>query len=80
MDIWLRVFYENVPHEDERQQEFGRLLKQCFKLGLKKTLYDEIHKFNKDRVKAIYGYLVGHTSYNELEEVVDESNGLSENQ
>lgn len=78
MDVWLRVFFENVPHEETRQQEFGRLLKQCFKLGLEKSLYDQIHKFNKNRVKAIHGYLIGLTSYDELEDVINESDGLSE--
>lgn len=79
MDIWLRIYFENVPpHEHVRQQEFGRLLRQCFDLGLEKNLYDAILKFNKDRVKAIHGYLLGLTSYSALEEVVKESDGLSE--
>jgi hypothetical protein len=79
IDLWLRVFFENTPHDEKtRQQEFGRLLKQCFKLGLDKTLYDQIFKFNKDRVKAIHSYLIGLTTYDELNDVVAESDGLSE--
>jgi hypothetical protein len=79
LDLWLRIYFENRPHnEKKRDQEFGRLLKQCFKLGLDETLYDKIHKFNKDRVKAIHGYLIGVTTYEELNSVVAESEGLSE--
>jgi hypothetical protein len=78
MDLWLRIYFENVPHENDRQQEFGKLLRQCFDLKLEKVLYDTILKFNKDRVKAIHGYLIGLTSYTELENVVKESDGLSE--
>lgn len=79
MDLWLRIFFENRPNAGEkREQEFGRLLKQCFKLGFDKGLYDKVHKFNKDRVKAIHGYLIGMTSYEDLNKVVTESEGLSE--
>lgn len=79
MDLWLRVYFENVPpHGNVRQQEFGRLLRQCFELGLEKSLYDAILKFNKDRVNAIHGYLLGLTSYSVLDKVVEESDGLSE--
>jgi len=78
MDIWLRVYFENTPHQEARQQEFGRLLKQCLRLGLDKGLYDCIYKFNKDRVKAIHGYLVGVMKYDDLAEVIAESDGLSE--
>jgi hypothetical protein len=78
LDIWLRVFYENRPHEAPRQREFGRLLRQCFDVGLEKDIYDQILKFNDDRVRAIHGYLVGRIGYNELDAVVAESDGLSE--
>lgn len=78
MDIWLRVYFENTSHHEVRQQEFGRLLKQCLNLGLDKDLYDRIYRFNKDRVKAIHGYLVGVMRYEDLSTVVAESDGLSE--
>lgn len=78
MDLWLRVYFQNVPHQEQRQQEFGRLLKQCLQLGFDKVLYDRIYKFNKNRVKAIHGYLVGAMKYGDLESVVAESDGLSE--
>jgi hypothetical protein len=78
IDLWLRVFYENPPHREPRKREFGRLLKQCLKQGLEKTLYDRIHTFNGDRVKAIHGYLIGLTAYDELRGVVEKSEGLSE--
>lgn len=77
MDLWLRVFYENTPHTEGREREFGRLLKQCLKQGLSKDLYDRIHQFNKDRVRAIHGYLVGHIAYDQLTSVTEESDGLS---
>jgi hypothetical protein len=78
IDLWLRVFYENTPHQEPRQREFGRLLKQCLKQGLEKNLYDRIHAFNGDRIKAIHGYLIGVTTYEELRVVVETSEGLSE--
>jgi hypothetical protein len=78
LDLWLRVFFENTPHSVAREREFGRLLKQCLKQGLDKNLYDRMHKFNRNRTKAIHGYLIGTTTYPELEVVVRESEGLSE--
>ena len=78
MDIWLRIYFENTPHQSLRQQEFGRLLKQCLDAGLDKELYDRLHRFNKGRVRAIHGYLVGKMRYSDLSLVVDESDGLSE--
>lgn len=78
MDIWLRIYYENTPHQEERKQMFGPLLKQCLHQGLDKSLYDRIFKFNKDRVDAIHGYLVGKMKYDDLTTVVAESDGLSE--
>jgi hypothetical protein len=78
MDLWLRVFYQNTPHTEPRQREFGRLLTQCMKLGLAKDLYDRILEFNKNRIRAIHGYLVGLVAYEQLGAVVAESDGLSE--
>lgn len=78
LDRWLRIYYENVPHQEPREREFGRLLKQCLKLGLEKSLYDRIQKFNKKRVHAIHGYVLGSIAYEELYVVVAESDGLSE--
>lgn len=78
MDIWLRVYYENTPHSEKREREFGRLLKQCLKQGLRKDLFEKIHQFNRDRVKAIHGYLVGLIAYDQLDNVIKESDGLSE--
>lgn len=78
LDLWLRAFFENTPHKAAREREFGRLLKQCLKQGLDKNLYDRIHKFNRNRIKAIHGYLIGITTYPELGVVVGESEGLSE--
>jgi hypothetical protein len=78
LDLWLRIFFENTPHQEKWQREFGRLLKQCLTHGFGKTLYDRIHRFNRHRVKAIHGYVVGVTTYQEIAAVVDESEGLSE--
>lgn len=78
MDLWLRVYFENIPNDCVREREFGRLLRQCFDLGLDKTLYDSISKFNKQRVNSVHGYLLGKVLYSELLAVVEESDGLSE--
>ena len=78
LDLWLRAFFENTPHKVVREREFGRLLKQCFKQGLDKSLYEDIHQFNRNRIKAIHGYLIGITTYTELGVVVGKSEGLSE--
>ncbi len=78
MDVWLRVYFSNTNQEEKREREFGRLLKQCFKAGLDKHLYDAILQFNKHRVDAIHGYLIGVTSYEVLSEVLEESDGLAE--
>lgn len=78
LDLWLRIFFENTPHQEARQREFGRLLKQCLTQGLDKTLYDRIHKFNGHRVKVMHGYLIGLTTYQEIGAVTEESEGLSE--
>lgn len=78
MDIWLRTFFENSPHEERRRREFGGLLDQCLSLGLDKDIYSRINTFNKHRIKAIHGYLVGLMKYADLEAVVAESDGLSE--
>ena len=78
IDVWLRIFFENKPHTGEREREFGRLLRQCFELGLDKNLYDRLVQFNKERVKAIHGYLLGLIAYERLRDVVAESDGLAE--
>jgi hypothetical protein len=67
LDVWLRVFFENTPHHGRRKREFGWLLEQCLNQGLDKKLYDRIARFNEDRVKAIRGYLIGLTTYAEIE-------------
>lgn len=78
LDLWLRVFFENVPHRGTRERGFGRLLKQCLTSGLDKDLYDRIHDFNAHRVNAIHGYLIGVTTYIKIGAVVRQSEGLSE--
>ena len=78
MDMWLRIFFENTPHHEKRQQEFGRLLKQCLHKGLNKLLYDKIYKFNKERVNAIHGYLIGALKYDDLTKIISTTDGLSE--
>ncbi len=78
IDVWLRIYYENTSHTERREREFVKLLKQCLKQGLPKYVYDRIHQFNKERVKAIHGYLAGLIAYDQLSVVVSESDGLSE--
>jgi hypothetical protein len=78
LDLWLRIFFENKPKDEPRQREFVRLLKQCLKQGFDKSLYDRILKFNRERVDAIHGYLIGAINYEKIASVIEESNGLSE--
>lgn len=78
IDLWLRVYFENTPHTEKRQRYFGRLLEQCLKQGLEKRIYDRILEFNRHRVNAIHGYLVGKMQYEHLAGVISESDGLAE--
>lgn len=74
MDYWLRIYFVNKSgNDDKRKREFGALLDQCKELGLDSDLYKEIDEFNKNRVKAIHGFVVGLIRYNELEEIAAKS-------
>ena len=77
-DMWLRTYFENSGPKEERQREFGRLLRQCFEQGLHKALYDRLARFNKARIQAIHGFMVGSIAYGDLQTVVTDSDGLSE--
>lgn len=67
IDFWLRVFFVNrASYDEQRGKEFGKLLKQCNRLGLDNELFQELQEFNKLRIKAIHGYVVGATYYEEL--------------
>lgn len=77
IDFWLRVYFYNVPENTEsREREFGRLIKQCFKLGLDKRIYDSLLRFNKHRVEAIHGFMIGTISYEKIEEVAVEADKI----
>jgi hypothetical protein len=77
IDFWLRVFFSNrAPSGQAREREFGRLLKQCFDLGLSDAIYRRLKAFNKQRIDAIHGYVVGSTSYDALKAVAVESDVL----
>lgn len=80
LDLWLRIYFDNVEKPSspkvKREREFGRLLRQCFELGLEKRLYDKINLFNAKRIKAIHGYLVGSIAYKEVEKAVTDSDDL----
>jgi len=78
IEMWLRVYYNNVPHKESRQQEFGRFIRQCFDAGLDKKIYDKLVKFNKDRRTAIHGYLLGEMKYDDFSVTVADSDGLAE--
>lgn len=78
MDVWLRIYFSNTNQTEKRERDLVKLLKQCFKAGLDKDIYDSILKFNKHRVEAIHGYLLGLTSYEVLSGVLDDSDGLAE--
>lgn len=75
MDYWLRYYYVNKnTSKDKRKREFGALLEQCYKVcGLDKELYMEMKEFNRKRIEAIHGYVVGHIKYDDLEEVARNS-------
>lgn len=78
MDFWLRVYFVNCASEGaQRQREFGRLLDQCKELGFDRALYARLREFNQHRVNAIHGYVVGRTTYDQLESVVAESRAHS---
>jgi hypothetical protein len=77
IDFWLRIYFYNVPdNTEQREREFGRLIKQCFRLGLEKSIYDKLVTFNKHRVDAIHGFMIGTISYEKIEEVATEADEL----
>ena len=77
IDFWLRVFFSNRSSPGQtRQREFGRILKQCFELGLSEAIYRRLKAFNRQRIDAIHGYVVGSTSYEALRPVAVESDVL----
>ena len=74
IDFWLRIYFYNVPdNTEQREREFGRLIKQCFRLGFEKCIYDKLVTFNKHRVDAIHGFMIGTISYEKIEEVAIEA-------
>lgn len=78
VDYWLRIYFRNTRNKGEqRQREFGRFLEQCKKLGLDNSLFTKLREFNKHRVNAIHGYVIGRTTYETLEPIVAESKKLS---
>ena len=78
IDFWLRVFFVNRCAEGQtRKREFGALLDQCKGLDLDQEIYEKLKAFNKHRINAIHGYVIGKTTYKELEPVVKESKKLS---
>jgi hypothetical protein len=77
IDFWLRVYFANRASVCEiREREFGRLLKQCLDLGLPEALYTKLKAFNKSRIDAIHGYVVGSASYEALQTVAGDSDRL----
>jgi hypothetical protein len=77
IDYWLRIYFVNHPaSKPPRRKEFGALVNQCHELGLSDELYDRLQAFNKHRVNAIHGHVVGATSYDILDPVATESDGL----
>lgn len=77
IDFWLRMYYSNrAPKGSVREREFGRLIKQCFDLGMPESLYLRLKTFNARRVDAIHGYVVGSTSYDALVPVAEATERL----
>ncbi len=75
IDFWLRIYF--VAHStDRRRREFGALIEQCASVGLSQSLHLRLNDFNRHRINAIHGYVVGTTSYQALEAVVTDSDSL----
>ncbi len=78
MDYWLRIYFvENALPDSKRDREFGRLLEQCSQLGLEPGLVSRLREFNKSRIAAIHGFVVGHVRYPALEATARASQSLS---
>ena len=72
IDYWLRLYLENSDPQIQRDREFGRLIRQARQVGLPSKIYDKLISFNNTRKDAIHGYIVGTTSYDEIEkEAID---------
>jgi hypothetical protein len=77
IDFWLRVYFANrAPAGEKREREFGRLLTQCHELGIAQDLYLRLTAFNKRRIDAIHGYVIGTISYEQLMPVAADSDRL----
>jgi hypothetical protein len=77
MDYWMRVYFSNRASEGQtREREFGRLLRQCLDLAMPQALYARLIDFNKKRIDAIHGYVVGNTSYSALRKVAADCESL----
>ncbi len=77
IDYWLRIYFVNHPSSvSPRKKEFGALVEQCRELGLSNELYQRLRAFNRHRINAIHGYVVGATSYQDLDPIVKESDCL----
>jgi hypothetical protein len=77
IDYWLRVYFVNkAPVGYIRRKEFGRLLNQCREFGLGINLFNKLRVFSENRINAIHGFIVGRTDYENLKDVVFESESL----
>lgn len=78
IDFWLRIYFVNrAPCGSQRPKEFGRLLNECHQRGLKGALHGELVGFNKKRIDACHGFVVGRTDYERLEDVTENSKTLA---
>lgn len=78
IDYWLRVYFVNKAKlAKKRGKEFGLLLGQCKNLGFDQGLYEKLLIFNKHRINAIHGFVVGKILYEKLNAVVTESKPLT---
>lgn len=80
LDFWLRVYIRNADQEVVVvRREFGNLLKMAKKLGLPSDIWKQVDDFNKDRVKAIHGFLLGKVSLDDLEPIAKGSSVIVTN-
>ena len=81
-DFWLRMYWaakspKGKIFSPDDKRTFGMLIKDCACLGFSPDLVCRLKEFNRHRIDAIHKYLLGATSYDDLEKVCEDSLGLN---
>ena len=77
IDFWLRIYFANQRATNyDRRREFGALVSQCHALGLSDDVTSRLLAFNRTRIDAIHGYVVGTTDYQKLEQAAAVADSL----